>query len=271
MPTLSRSRRRVPLTLETLDGRSLMCSVDLFFAYEAGLLVQAALLEQAGGQAGLVPEPPAGTPAPSTVPAAASQEPPATAPDQAVATSGSPLSVASPPTDPVLIAPAVAEPLGPQVLADQGSPPVSRDRMRVSGRVFNDVDRDGVREAGEAGLKGVRVYLDLNNNGRWNTNEPSRRTDAAGRYAFGGLEVGTYSVREVLPRAWQPSLPTSGVLIVTPDLGPKVTGANFGNYKATPAAASGPGVSTEAVQAPVLTPPPGAAASLAFGPAPSAD
>jgi hypothetical protein len=250
------------LILESLDGRSLMCSVDLLFA------LQAFLLEQGGGQPGLVTEPPAADPTLSTVPAAASQEPPATVPDQAVATSGSPLSVASPPTD--SIAPAVAEPLSPQVLADQGSPPVSRDRMRVSGRVFNDVDRDGVREAGEAGLRGVRVYLDLNNDGRRNTNEPSRRTDAAGRYAFGGLEVGTYSVREELRGAWQPSLPTSGVLIVTPDLGPKVTGANFGNYKATPAAASGPGVSTEAVQASVLTPPSGAAASP-YAPPPSAD
>src|SRR5687767_10058078 len=133
MLTPCRSRRRVPFRLEMLESRSLMCSTDLFFAY------QAVLLAQTGGQTGPVTELLAVTPAPAT-------------PDQAVAAPEPPPSL----TSPAMVAPAV--PVAPPVPAAQGPPPVTGDLMSVSGRVFNDIDRDGVRDAGEAGLKGVRVY-----------------------------------------------------------------------------------------------------------------
>src|SRR5262249_34002549 len=35
----------------------------------------------------------------------------------------------------------------------------------VRGSVFDDADADGIRDAGEAGLQGATVYLDLNGNG----------------------------------------------------------------------------------------------------------
>jgi subtilisin-like proprotein convertase family protein len=41
------------------------------------------------------------------------------------------------------------------------------DRARVSGFVYSDNNGNGVKDAGEAGLSGVRVFQDLNGNGSW--------------------------------------------------------------------------------------------------------
>jgi serine-aspartate repeat-containing protein C/D/E len=60
----------------------------------------------------------------------------------------------------------------------------------VSGRVWNDLDRDGVQDAGESGLKGVKVTL-LNARG---TTIATTTTDANGRYQFAQVEAGTYTV-----------------------------------------------------------------------------
>ena len=48
--------------------------------------------------------------------------------------------------------------------------------------VFNDLDGDGFRDAGEPGLAGVVVYLDLNTNGVFDGGEPFETTDATGFY-----------------------------------------------------------------------------------------
>ena len=69
------------------------------------------------------------------------------------------------------------------------APPAS-----VSGRAYNDLDVDGVRDAGEPALGGGVVYLDFDND-RWrDTAEPSAPVDAAGNYTLGELPAGTYVV-----------------------------------------------------------------------------
>ncbi|MFN7254316.1 MAG: DUF4114 domain-containing protein, partial [Microcystis sp.] len=49
----------------------------------------------------------------------------------------------------------------------------------------------------EPALEGITVYLDSNNNGTFDNNEPSQITDENGKYQFTGLEAGTYIVREI--------------------------------------------------------------------------
>ena len=49
-----------------------------------------------------------------------------------------------------------------RLLNDDGPPPVPGS---ISGVVFNDLDQDGVRDVGEAGLSGWTVFQDTNNNG----------------------------------------------------------------------------------------------------------
>ena len=65
----------------------------------------------------------------------------------------------------------------------------------ISDFVWNDLDGDGVQDAGEGGIGGVTVWVDLNNDGVQNATEPSAITDANGQYLISGLPAGTYTVR----------------------------------------------------------------------------
>ena len=80
----------------------------------------------------------------------------------------------------------------------------------LSGTVFNDLNANGVKETGEAGLAGIKVYLDKNNNGKLDAGEVFATTDATGKYLFATLTPGTYIVREVLPAGYRLDSPTTG-------------------------------------------------------------
>jgi hypothetical protein len=56
----------------------------------------------------------------------------------------------------------------------------------ATGMVFDDVNGNGVQDSGEAGLSGVTVYDDLDNNGALNS-EPSTTTDNAGTYSLASM------------------------------------------------------------------------------------
>ena len=60
--------------------------------------------------------------------------------------------------------------------------------------VWYDYNGDGVQDAGEPPIPGVRVFIDRNSDGVYQTNEPSATTDSNGLYGIGGLVPGTYSV-----------------------------------------------------------------------------
>ena len=62
--------------------------------------------------------------------------------------------------------------------------------------VWNDLDVDGIRDPGESGIGGVRVYLDANGNGSFDAGtEPFGLTDATGAYLIGNLVPGTFTAR----------------------------------------------------------------------------
>ena len=98
----------------------------------------------------------------------------------------------------------------------------------ISGAVWNDLDGDGVKEAGEPGLAGRRVFLDTDKDGVWDTNEASTLTDAAGNYSFKTLAAGSYRVRDVLPAGWRRTSPASSYYDLTLGSGGSSTGRNFG-------------------------------------------
>lgn len=77
----------------------------------------------------------------------------------------------------------------------------------IQGTLFEDANANGARDAGEAGLVGVTVYLDQNRSHTLDAGEASTTTDAAGDYAFSGLADGTYSVAAVLPTGWAQTSP----------------------------------------------------------------
>src|SRR5215211_4991473 len=48
----------------------------------------------------------------------------------------------------------------------------------VQGSAFNDLNGNGVKDAGEAGSGNVRIFLDTDKDGVWDTTERSLLTDA---------------------------------------------------------------------------------------------
>ncbi len=68
----------------------------------------------------------------------------------------------------------------------------------VSGYVYNDLNANGLRDIGDVAtpLTGITAYLDLNGNKMLDDGEPNQQTSARlGKFEFGGLAEGTYTVR----------------------------------------------------------------------------
>ena len=78
----------------------------------------------------------------------------------------------------------------------------------ISGKEYFDVTGNGLT-ADDTPMAGVKVYLDTNNNGTWNTGEPFTTTLADGSYTFTGLAAGTYKVREVVPTGYVRTAPAT--------------------------------------------------------------
>jgi uncharacterized delta-60 repeat protein/uncharacterized repeat protein (TIGR01451 family) len=61
---------------------------------------------------------------------------------------------------------------------------------QISGVVWNDVDGNGVRDNGEAGVEGVTVFLDLSGDGKDDPADPRATTGPDGTYRFDNLPAG---------------------------------------------------------------------------------
>ena len=88
----------------------------------------------------------------------------------------------------------------------------------IHGTKWNDLDADGIRDAGEPGLEGWTIYLDQDSDGVLDAGEPSTVTDADGEYSFIGLPVGDYTVAEVLQAGWEQTYPDEFAVTLTPDV-----------------------------------------------------
>jgi serine-aspartate repeat-containing protein C/D/E len=99
----------------------------------------------------------------------------------------------------------------------------------ISGQKFNDLNGDGVRQAGEPVLSGLTVFLDTNNNGVLDNGETSTTTDANGNYTFPNLGPGTYLVREMLQPGIVQTTPNPAPITLTP--GQPVINVDFGDFK----------------------------------------
>jgi hypothetical protein len=78
----------------------------------------------------------------------------------------------------------------------------------ITGTVFDDLNGNGVREAGEPGQAGAVVYIDSNHNGFKDKNEQVQTTGANGSYTF-VLTGGVYRLRHDAPSGRRLSAPAA--------------------------------------------------------------
>ena len=78
--------------------------------------------------------------------------------------------------------------------------PIAASTGSLRMTVFNDLDRDGLRDSGEAAWAGVKVFIDTDNDGVLDVGEKNGTTNTYGQAIFGNLAVGpTYRVRVIPP------------------------------------------------------------------------
>ncbi|MFN8498612.1 MAG: SdrD B-like domain-containing protein [Anaerolineae bacterium] len=112
-------------------------------------------------------------------------------------------------------------PAGGTAIADFGN----QQQGTVNGTVYNDVNGDGVQQAGEPGLSNVTVQLISSTN---NTVVGTTTTDASGYYSFGFVNPGPYVVKETTPSGYSATTPTN-VPVSVPAGG--AASADFGNQQ----------------------------------------
>ncbi|WP_373538173.1 SdrD B-like domain-containing protein [Microcoleus sp.] len=97
----------------------------------------------------------------------------------------------------------------------------------ISGNKYNDFNANGRPDGGEVPIPNWQIYLDLNNNDRFDFNEPSTLTNAQGNYTFANLPPGTYQVREVQQPNFRQTTPNPAPITI--NSGTFAGNINFGN------------------------------------------
>lgn len=82
----------------------------------------------------------------------------------------------------------------------------------VSGRVFYDLNNNGLIEAGEPGIANAGLTLYQLVGGTYVATTLTTQTDAVGNYAFNNLMPGTYQVREAQPAGYTDGIDTAGTV-----------------------------------------------------------
>jgi len=101
-------------------------------------------------------------------------------------------------------------------------PPYGRT-CAIGGWIFNDLNRNGVRDGGEPGLGGIEVYL----SGR------PIISDSSGHYSFDSLYPGSYNLEVNMPPHWAIISPPSHKYHFDIPGGIKIDTANFGEAPST--------------------------------------
>ena len=85
----------------------------------------------------------------------------------------------------------------------------------VTGRTYEDVNANGVRDPGEWGYEGTVVYVDVNRDGVHHVVDPSNTAAGGGSYALPPLAPGEHRVRLVNPSGTRPTNPAGGFVDLT--------------------------------------------------------
>lgn len=121
----------------------------------------------------------------------------------------------------------------PYTLTMSATAPTVAASGSISGRVFDDTNRNDAWNAGEPASPGWRIYIDRNNNGVLDAGEVSTVTNASGAYQFTGLAAGRYLIKIAPRTGWRQTFPTMNWgtwVTLTP--GQIVSNINFGESPA---------------------------------------
>jgi hypothetical protein len=99
----------------------------------------------------------------------------------------------------------------------------------ASGTKFRDDNRDGSRQPAEPGLANWVFYVDYDNDGVRDGDEPFDVSNAQGNWTITGIEAGTWTIREELQAGWQCTAPPTCRFTRTFAAGGNVGGLVFGN------------------------------------------
>ena len=99
----------------------------------------------------------------------------------------------------------------------------------ISGTYFNDANGNKQKDAGESGIGGDKIFVDLNNNGVLDKGEPYAVANASGAFTIANLPAGTYSVRRIAPVGY--TLTTGASVSVTVAAGKTTSGVLIGLKK----------------------------------------
>jgi hypothetical protein len=127
-----------------------------------------------------------------------------------------------PPVDPIQL-PVDPPPVVQPPVVDEDPPPIhfdpppideptANEPLVVSGIIFNDIDGDGVQDAGEAGLWKRNVFADVNNNWRYDKGEPRAVTDRNGKFEL-TLDAGEYTIRASAFKGWRKTEGKDGIKV----------------------------------------------------------
>jgi protocatechuate 3,4-dioxygenase beta subunit len=106
----------------------------------------------------------------------------------------------------------------------------------ISGTKFNDLDGDGVKDAGESVLSGWTIYIDSNFNSQFDLGEESTITDENGYYEFTNLTADTYRIAESMSvsqisSGWTQTLPGTGYYDINVHTNQTAINNDFGNVQ----------------------------------------
>lgn len=104
----------------------------------------------------------------------------------------------------------------------------------LSGRVFEDSNRNRRDDLSDAPLAGATVFVDANDNGTRESNEQYAITDASGQYRFARIPPGNHAVRAVAADGRTPVIPVSARQSVSLGANESRSGVNFGFVTSVP-------------------------------------
>ncbi|MEZ4608197.1 MAG: SdrD B-like domain-containing protein [Deinococcales bacterium] len=79
---------------------------------------------------------------------------------------------------------------------------LGQGNKRIYGTIWYDRNQNGNLDNNERKLAGLRVFLDANNNDRYDQGEALTTSDSEGGYQFNGLSATNYKVMQELPFGW---------------------------------------------------------------------